>query len=216
MPALQPEPMPGGDYFRWFYDSHVWKRMHYRGVRILKVPSDLWNYQEIFAERRIDWVLETGSRHGGSALYFADLLVLNGARGRVISIDVDAASNQVREHPRIDFLLGDSGSQETAERVRAMLPADRGALFVILDSDHAKAHVLRELAVYLPLMRQGDYLVVEDTCVNGHPVRPSFGPGPYEAVEQFLGEHPGAFAADRKREAKFGFTASPGGYLIKT
>jgi cephalosporin hydroxylase len=56
--------------------------MHYRGVRILKFPADLWNYQEIFAERRIEWVLETGTRHGGSALYFADLLQLNGAAGR--------------------------------------------------------------------------------------------------------------------------------------
>ena len=47
------------EYFRWFYDQGVWKRMHYRGVRILKVPSDLWNYQEIFAEHRVEWVLET-------------------------------------------------------------------------------------------------------------------------------------------------------------
>ena len=80
---------PGTDYFRWFYDTGVWKRMHYRGVRILKVPSDLWSYQEIFIEHRVDWVLETGTRHGGSALYFADLLQLNGARGKVISVDVD-------------------------------------------------------------------------------------------------------------------------------
>jgi cephalosporin hydroxylase len=49
---------PGLDYFRWFYEQGVWKRMHYRGVRILKFPCDLWNYQEIFAERGIQWVLE--------------------------------------------------------------------------------------------------------------------------------------------------------------
>lgn len=208
--------MPGQDYFRWFYDSGVWKRMHYRGVRILKVPSDLWNYQEIFVEHRVEWVLETGSRHGGSALFFADLLQLNGSPGRVISIDIDAASNQVRGHSKIEFLYGDSGSAEMAERVRGMLPANRGTLFVILDSDHAKAHVLRELEAYLPLMRKGDYLVVEDTCVNGHPLRPSHGPGPFEALEEFIAGRPGAFMADRMREAKFGFTAAPGGYLIKT
>jgi len=203
-------------YFRWFYDQGVWKRMHYRGVRILKVPSDLWSYQEIVTDHRVEWVLETGTRHGGSALFFADLLQLSGARGRVISIDVDKESNAVKSHPRIDFLLGDSGSPAIVEQVRSILPADRGTLFTILDSDHAKSHVLRELEAFLPLLRKGDYLVVEDTCVNGHPVRPEFGPGPYEALEEFLARHPAEFVHDRAREAKFGFTAAPNGYLIKT
>jgi cephalosporin hydroxylase len=204
------------EYFRWFHEQGVWKRMHYRGVRTLKLPSDMWNYQEIFAERRIQWVVETGTRHGGSALFFADLLQLNGAPGKVISIDVDAASNMVREHPRIEFLLGDSAAPAMLERVRALLPVDRGALFAILDSDHSKAHVLRELNAFVPLLRAGDYLVVEDTCVNGHPVRPEFGPGPYEAVEEFLASHPGLLERDAAREAKFGCTAAPNGYLIRT
>ncbi len=207
---------PGLEYFRWFYEQGVWKRMHYRGVRILKFPSDLWNYQEIFAERRIDWVVETGTRHGGSALYFADLLQLNGASGRVISIDVDAAANMVGAHPRIDFLLGDTGSAAVAADVRRRLPASRGPLFAILDSDHRKAHVLRELELLCPILRQGDYLVVEDTCINGHPLREDFGPGPYEALEEFIGTHPGAFERDLAREQKFGFTFAPRGYLIKT
>lgn len=206
---------PGTEYFRWFYDTGVWKRMHYRGIRVLKVPSDMWNYQEIFAERRIDWVLETGSLHGGSALYFADLLQLNGARGKVISIDMDGSKNMLRQHPRIEFWLGDSAAPETVARLRAQLPEERGALFAILDSDHSKAHVLREMEAFLPLLRRGDYLVVEDGCVNGHPVRPEFGPGPYEAVEEFLARHPDAFTPDRKREEKFGITAAPNGYLIK-
>lgn len=205
----------GERYFQWFYDHGVWKRMHYRGVRILKVPSDLWNYQEIFTEHRIQWVLETGTRHGGSALFFADLLQLNGGAGRVISIDVDPASNVVRAHPIIDFLLGDSASPAMIDRLRSMLPPHRGPLFAILDSDHSKAHVLRELNAFLPLLRQGDYLVVEDTCINGHPVRPAFGPGPYEAVEEFLSKHAEQFVHDHAREAKFGFTAAPRGYFIK-
>jgi cephalosporin hydroxylase len=204
------------EYFRWFYDSGVWKQMHYRGIRVLKLPTDLWNYQEIFTEHDIDWVLETGSRHGGSALYFADLLQLNDARGKVISIDVDRESNWVGEDPRIEFWIGDSASPEMVERIRARLPADRGALFTILDSDHAKQHVLREMEGFLPLMRKGDYLVVEDGCVNGHPVRPQFGPGPWEAIEEFTARHPQAFLPDRAREQKFGITAAPNGYLVKT
>jgi cephalosporin hydroxylase len=206
----------GTEYFRQYYDLGVWKRQHYRGIRILKVPTDLWNYQEIFSERRIEWVIETGSAHGGSALYFADLLELAGAPGKGITIDVSHAALQLREHARIEFVLASSAIEQTARRVAQMLPAQRGPLFMILDSDHSKAHVLRELEVLTPLLRRGDYLVVEDTCVNGHPVRPEFGPGPMEALEEFVRLHPQMFAADVEREGKFGFTAAPTGYLVKT
>jgi cephalosporin hydroxylase len=206
----------GSEYFRQYYDLGVWKRQHYRGVRILKVPTDLWNYQEIFTERRIEWVVETGTAHGGSALFFADLLALAGAPGRVITVDISHGALQAPPHPRIEFVLASSAAEETAERVARLLPAERGALFMILDSDHSKAHVLRELELLVPLLRRGDYLVVEDTCVNGHPVRPEFGPGPMEALEDFLAKNPGVFIADREREQKFGYSAAPSGYLIRT
>jgi cephalosporin hydroxylase len=205
----------GTEYFRWYYDLGVWKQQHYRGVRILKVPTDLWNYQEIFTEYAVEWVVETGTAHGGSALFFADLLELSGARGKVITIDVSHGALQVLSHPRIEFLLGSSASDEIAARVAQIVPAQRGPLFMILDSDHSKDHVLRELELFAPLLRSGDYLVVEDTCVNGHPVRPEFGPGPMEALEEFLPMYPGLFRADREREQKFGYTAAPSGYLVR-
>ena len=61
----------------------------------------------------------------------------------------------------------------------------------------------------------GDYLVVEDSNLNGHPVVPDYGPGPFEAVEQFLAAHPGSYQPDEAREAKFGFTFAPGGFLVR-
>ena len=205
----------GAEYLRQYYDRGVWKRQHYRNVRILKAPTDLWNYQEIFAERRIEWVVETGTRHGGSALFFADLLQLASARGKVITLDVDHSALQVPSHPKIELLLLDSGKAETARRLEQMLPADRGPLFMILDSDHRAAHVVRELEVLTPLLRAGDYLVVEDTCVNGHPVRPDFGPGPMEALSEFLARNPGRFTRDMDRASKFGFSFAPSGYLVR-
>jgi cephalosporin hydroxylase len=112
-------------YLRWHYEPNVWKQLAYRGVRTLKLPLDMWNYQEIIFEHDLHWVLETGTRHGGSALYFADL---------------------------------------------------------------------------------------EDTIVNGHPVRPEFGPGPLEAVEGCLRQNPGRLVADMPRETKFGCTFAYRGY----
>jgi cephalosporin hydroxylase len=206
---------PGSEYFRWYYAAGVWKRQHYRGVRILKLPTDLWNYQEIITERRIEWVVETGTLHGGSALYFADLLELGRAPGKVITIDVSHDALQVKSHPRIEFIRASSALPETAAHVARMLPEQRGALFMILDSDHTRDHVLRELEVMVPLLRPGDYLVVEDTCINGHPVRPEYGPGPMEALADYFVAHPGELEHDFAREEKFGCTAAPRGYLIK-
>lgn len=204
------------DYFLWFHHTHVWKRMHYHGIRTLKLPSDMWNYQEIIFEREIEYVVETGTRHGGSALFFADTLKARGAKGFVISADIDFQSNMVKTHERIRFLLGDSSSTEMAAEIKALLPHDRGPLFMIFDSDHSRDHVYRELCALAPLLRSNDYLVVEDSCVNGHPARPEFGPGPWEAVADFTRENPGLLRHDAARERKFGATAAPNGYWIKT
>ena len=82
---------------------------------------------------------------------------------------------------------------------------------VILDSDHSEAHVTRELEILSPYVTAGSYLIVEDTNINGHPTYPSFGPGPFEALERFLPAHP-EFVVDSSRE-KFLMTFNPGGFL---
>ncbi len=85
---------------------------------------------------------------------------------------------------------------------------------IILDSDHSRENVTRELVAYSPLVTQGSYLIVEDTNVNGHPVLPDFGAGPMEAVEAFLAAHP-TFEVDERRE-KFLMTFNPRGFLRRT
>jgi len=88
-------------------------------------------------------------------------------------------------------------------------PSDK--VLVTLDSDHAKHHVLEELRIYSKMASVGSYVVVDDTNLNGHPVNRPFGPGPAEAVEEFLAQESG-LVRDTSRE-KFGLTFSPGGFL---
>lgn len=206
----------GEQYLKWFHESNVWKHMSYCGVRTLKLPSDMWSYQEIIIERGVEWVIETGSRHGGSALFFADVL-RNAARGgKVISIDLTPALDPRARRDNLLFLTADSATPEIVQQVEVMLPEQRGPLFLILDSDHTAAHVRRELEVWVPFLKSGDYLLVEDTVVNGHPVRPEHGPGPLEAVRGYLADHSGSLQRDIAREEKFGATLAPEGYYLKT
>jgi cephalosporin hydroxylase len=69
--------------FHWlcYRDGRSWS-IQWMGHLLLKWPPDLWMYQEIIFETRPDLIIETGTYKGGSALYFANLFDLIGARQR--------------------------------------------------------------------------------------------------------------------------------------
>lgn len=171
---------------------------------------DLWIYQEIIFEVKPNIIIECGTAKGGSALFlvFVCDLVDN---GRVITIDIEDRRERPR-HSRIKYLLGSSVLEEIVGQVRKLI-SDKDKVMVILDSDHHKEHVLNELRIYSKLVTKGSYIIVEDTNINGHPVAHDFGPGPMEAVEEFLKENTN-FVIDKSRE-KFYLTFNPRGYLKK-
>jgi cephalosporin hydroxylase len=178
------------------------------GHRVLKCPLDLWVYQELLAETRPDLIVETGTAHGGSALFLASICELLG-NGHVVSVDVTSDPDWPR-HPRITYVRGSSIDDATVDRVRELIPSG-ASVMVDLDADHSAAHVRRELDVYGDLVTVGSYLVVEDTNLNGHPVMDDHGPGPSEAVASFLAVNT-RFQIDRRCE-KFLLTFNPGGFL---
>jgi len=194
-----------------YYHQSTWMHTWWLGHRVMKNPLDLWIYQEMLYEQRPELIIETGTAHGGSALYLASICELIGT-GRIVTVDVEDRSGRP-VHERVRYIKGSSTDPGIVDELRAEADAASGVL-VILDSDHSAAHVTAELAAYSPLVTRGSYVIVEDTNVNGHPVYRRFGPGPMEAVEAFVaGTH--EFTVDRSRE-KFHFTFNPKGYLKRT
>lgn len=189
----------------------TWEHTYWRGVPLYKCPLDMWIYQELIHDHKPDLIIETGTCAGGSALYMADMCALFGA-GRVVTIDTRVHEAGQPPHDRVTYLVGSSISPGIVAQVRAMIPP-RGTVMVMLDSDHHRDHVLAELRIYSELVTRGSYVIVEDTFLNGHPVRPNYGPGPMEAIDAFLAEND-KLVVDREKE-KFLMTFHPRGYLRK-
>jgi cephalosporin hydroxylase len=193
-------------YRRWSQGADT-INLSWFGHQLLKCPLDLWIYQELLGRTRPDFVVETGTFCGGSALYFAMLFDQLG-QGHVITVDIQAQPNRP-EHPRISYLAGSSTDPAIVAEVQRSVSGRR--VMVILDSDHHVGHVYDEMIAYSPLVQVGDYMIVEDTNVNGHPAYPEFGPGPMEAVDRFLSKND-EFVIDQRCE-RFLMTLYPRGYL---
>lgn len=197
------------EWIQHFQDRVVQTGLKYRGVTILKNVMDLWIYQELIHRTRPQVVVEIGTRHGGSALWFADTLELIG--GEVLSIDLrspDPSSLGVDLPANLSFIEGDSVAPETLEAVRERLAGRRA--MVIADGDHSAGHVAKELELYSPFVPVGGYFIVEDGIVDVMQWR-EFCPGPAEGVRRFL-EGREDFVVDRACE-KLILTYNPGSYL---
>jgi cephalosporin hydroxylase len=201
-----------GFHMLFYMDSErTWASTTWMGVPCLKNPMDAWIYQEILHCNKPDVLIECGTNKGGSAYFFAHLFDLIGG-GRVISIDINKNPGKP-EHPRIEYLVMSSTSAECVAAIRERIrPGEK--VMAILDSDHSQGHVAAELKTYAPIVTRGQYLIVEDTNLNGHPVTRSFGPGPMEAVQDFLAGSKD-FKVDRSFAERLKLTFFPNGWLRK-
>jgi cephalosporin hydroxylase len=196
-----------------YYNSGVWTTTKWLGIGSDQAPTDNWNMQELIVELRPDYIIETGTLYGGTTLFYADVLSYVNPQGKVITIDIAPNVAEASKLPlwkqRVEMIAGSSVDPKVTEHVAQEVSGKK--VLITLDSLHTREHVLKELEIYSKLVTPGSYLVVQDTNINGNPVYPSFGPGPNEAVQEFLRTHDN-FVVDRSRE-KFLLTFYPGGWL---
>lgn len=184
----------------------------WHGRKVLKCPFDLWNYQEIIYETKPDFIIDIGTGEAGCTMFLASMCDLM-EKGKILSVDTENTNHalDLPEHDRIFYITGSSIDENTVSEIRRYLkfPLVEN-IMVILDSDHHKEHVLKELEIYSRFVRKGNYIIVEDTNLSGHPNYTDF-EGPWEAVAEFLGKNE-KFVIDKNRE-KFYLTFNPNGYL---
>lgn len=191
------------------------------GRPIIQLPQDMMAMQEIIWQVKPDLVIECGIAHGGSIIYYASLLELQG-HGEVLGIDCDIRSHNreaIESHPmskRISMIEGSSVDLSVAEQVRSVAAGKK--VILVLDSNHTHDHVLQELRLYAPLVSVDSYCVVMDTVVEDmpsafFPERP-WGPGdnPKTAVWAYLQEN-NDFEIDYQMQNKLLLTVAPDGYL---
>ncbi len=189
--------------------DHTW----WLGVRTQQLPTDLWTIQQILYEVRPDYIVETGTLDGGSALFHAMVLREINPKARIITIDiephVEKASHYGAFREMVEVWRGSSANPETIARVTERVRGRR--TLVLLDSNHTTEHVSRELRLYGPLVSVGSYMIVHDTNFygEGRPVVE----GPLAAVRAFVTGNQ-QFEIDRSRE-KMMLTLSGSGYLRK-
>lgn len=208
-----------------------WYEHNWMGVPIWQLPEDLIRLQEIVYETQPDWIVETGTKFGGSAIFFASLLELTGKRqGGIITLDIFAteeAKKTLASHPLRHYvkkvIVGDAAAPEAGEQVAEALGSNPGKVLVFLDDNHNAEHVYREMQMYAPFVSTGSYMIVADTIFQdlaGTPVGlPSdkypdvASSNPRVAVSRFMAER-----TDFERDSRFmdkGMGNFPDGFLKK-
>lgn len=169
------------------------------GIPIIQLPEDMIRVQEVLFTLQPDVIVETGIAHGGSLIFYASLCRAMG-RGRVVGVDIEIRPHNraaVEAHPLFPYITlieGSSTAPEIVAQVQAHIqPGEK--VFVMLDSNHTKAHVLAELEAYAPLVTPGSYIVAADGIMADIAGQARTQPdwtwnNPQDAVREFVAAHP--------------------------
>jgi cephalosporin hydroxylase len=206
------EETSGMDQFKVFYD-HVIRRgknlPRWHGIPCIKLPTDLILYAQALWENKPDVLIECGTGEGGSTLFYADMFN-NIGNGHVISIDMTDKGQP--EHPRITYINGRMTTDETLVKVRELVK-DK-TVMVVLDGNHMRSQVKRELYFYSPMVTQGQFIVVEDIYQKSGLIQQRGQAG--EAVDWFFRTKLSRGFKKEPVDAQFLYCISKGGWLRRT
>lgn len=185
------------DYYHFLHRTRRGAREpRWRGTHVVKFPTDLILYAQVIFKRTPKFIIETGTRYGGSAQFFGDMLTLTGGT-RVFSIDI--GDKKPPAHPKVEYLVGSSTDPSIVNYIREQV--GDGSVMASLDSDHRAHHVQEELNAYKDIVTPDQYMVVED-CWTWRK-EPFW---PYKAVQEFLRKNKNYKRFNIEKQFKFAVT----------
>jgi cephalosporin hydroxylase len=186
----------------------------YRGVPMLKNPFDFAIYPVLLWKTKPKTIFEIGSKSGGSALWFGDMLDSFGLDGHIYSLDVVRVKDVT--HPKVTFLEGDGRALEKSFTPDFLRGLPRPFL-VIEDADHAYETSIATLRFFDPWLQPGEYIVVEDGIISDLDQDAACNSGPHKALKEMLSAQPDAYEIDPDYCDFFGYnlTWCTNGFLKK-
>jgi cephalosporin hydroxylase len=142
-----------------------------------------------------------------------DTLKTFGIEGKVISIDI-TPPKPVYQPSNVKFLQGNQNdlSKTLTPSLTEVLPRP---WLVIEDASHHYKPTLAVLRFFDPLLRSGEYIVIEDANMTEMGTDAGHDGGPARAICEFLGGHGADYLIDDRYCDLYGFnvTENPNGYL---
>ena len=205
--------------------SKYFYNFEFMGVPVIQYPNDLIQIQEIIWNTKPSVIIETGLAWGGLHLFMANCLNMlkweNERKRIVLSIE-----KKVLEHVRANIYDRIFEMGKVVSIIDEMSSLDytgshyisKDTVMVVLDSNHTKEHVLKEMEIYGKLVSVGCYMVVCDTFVENrdpelylnHECKP--GNSPFDAVHEFLKTNDN-FVIDTEIDRKLLISSNYNGYL---
>lgn len=186
----------------------------YRGVPCFKSPIDIAVYLQLLHDAAPKTLIEIGSKAGGSALLFSDFAKMLELDCGVTSLDLDVPE---RTFEGVSFFQGDVRNLKEAFDAHDLYSLPRPWL-IVEDSAHSAEGCSAALSFFAPLLRSGEWLVVEDGVLEDLGLSKQYGGGPNEAIALFMEAHPDVFEIGVRYCDMFGLQATynPNGYLMRT
>jgi cephalosporin hydroxylase len=183
----------GGDVFLTAQGAPA--LMHWRGIPLMKTVFDYALYPLLLAELKPRTIIEIGSGLGASAVWLADHCAMLGIETYIHSVDIQPLD---LSYKGVIFHRGDCTTPEK------LFPADflTAAPHPWLVIEDAHINVEAVLNHFHNHLKQGDYMVVEDSEVKR------------EELRRFIGAHAGAYKVDTKYTDYFGRNATCAGDSI--
>lgn len=197
------EPAPGLDLDAIIAGFGAPSSVH--GVE--KDQADLDRYAQIIETTVPEVIVETGTRRGFSANWFAEQLGVE----RVLTIDNDPGQIVAPAKPGVIRLVGESRDPDILDDVWRLTVGRR--TMVSLDSDHSRVHVATEIELYASFVTPGCYLVIEDGVYHFHNSHEYDG-DPLQAISAIMPSRTD-FVRDLTIEGRFPVTGAIAGWWRK-